>query len=158
MPTPHTCVARLLPLFAAFVFAGTAGAHGEPKGQPGAVPALPQYSLVSPYHLPHVMRELRHHANDYGLSEAQRQALDRLHDVEVRPTLLPRLREAQRLEREIGRAVLEGQDKATLAPRLDRLQEVKREAAEMHIDCVQRVRAVLTPEQYARLMIRTLTR
>jgi len=158
MLTKRLSQRTLLPLIATLVFAGTACAHGEHKAQPRAEPALPEYSLLSPYHLPHVMRELRHHADDFGLNEEQRRTLARLHDEEARPALQPRLREAQRLEREIARAVMEGQEKASYAAKLDRLQQVKREAADLHIDCVQRVRGVLTPEQYARLMVRVLAR
>jgi len=67
-------------------------------------------------------------------------------------TLRPRLQQAQQLEQEIGRAVLDGRSAGELAPQLGRLAQLKREAAEIHLRCIAHVRQTLPPEQYARLV------
>ena len=41
---------------------------------------------------------------------------------------------------------------AVKAPQLDRLAQVRREAAEIHLRCIAQVRQTLPPEQYARLL------
>ena len=59
---------------------------------------------------------------------------------------------AQQLEQEIASAALEGRSAQDLAPQLDRLAQLKREAAEIHLRCIAQVRQTLPPEQYARLL------
>lgn len=135
------------------------GPHAQPHTPPQApsptaaardVP-LPMHSLLMPAHLPHLMHVLEDDKVplDPAPSAAQRQALASFARERVRPNLLPRLKEARQLEQEIAAAVLAGQATAALAPRLDRLQQLKREAAEIHIGCIQNMRQVLSAEQYA---------
>ena len=113
-----------------------------------AAPAMPEYSLLLPAHLPHLMS----YVAQLDASAEHRQALSRHADEQVRPALRPRLQQAQQLEQEIARAALEGRSAQDLAPQLDRLAQLKREAAEIHLRCIAQVRQTLPPEQYARLL------
>jgi hypothetical protein len=113
-----------------------------------AEPTLQEYSLILPANLPHVMQFV----DKLGLAEAQKRALNQYADGEVRPALGPRLKEAQRLEKEIGQAALDGRTVDELAGQIDRLAQLKRESAEIHLRCIERVRATLTREEYARLL------
>lgn len=145
-------------LFRMIVAAGLAGvlsAAIADEGGPSAaaVPPPPQYSLILPYNLPHLMGIVndKEKGGQLHLGEAQRQALDRLVQ-DVRAVLPLKLKEAQQLENAIGRAVLDGQTPGQLTVDLDRLQQLKRDAAEIHIGCVNRVRQVLSVEQYTQLI------
>lgn len=113
-----------------------------------AAPAMPEYSLLLPAHLPHLMPFVAR----LDASPEHRQALSRHADEQVRPALRPRLQQAQQLEQEIARAALEGRGAQDLAPQLDRLARLKREAAEIHLRCIAHVRQTLPPDQYARLL------
>ncbi len=113
-----------------------------------AAPAMPEYSLLLPAHLPHLMQWVA----KLDASAEHRQALSRHADEQVRPALRPRLQQAQQLEQEIARAALDGRSAQDLAPQLDRLAQLKREAAEIHMRCIAQVRQTLPPEQYARLL------
>lgn len=116
--------------------------------QAPAAPAMPEYSLLLPAHLPHLMQWVA----KLDASAEHQQALSRYADEQVRPALRPRLQQAQQLEQDIARAALEGRSAQELAPQLDRLAQVRREAAEIHLRCIAQVRQTLPPEQYARLL------
>ncbi len=155
----------------ALALAGCAGAptHGTPQasaaqkapaqGQPGysaqaaqaTQPALAQYSLVHAAHLPHLAWTLKGQTAALGLNEVQRGTLAAL-AFEVRDQLQPRLEQARAAEQDIAQAALAGATVQQLAPQLDRLQQLKREAAEFHMRCIAQVRQTLPPEQYARLL------
>lgn len=111
-------------------------------------PSPADYALLLPSHLPHLMSFVA----QSGVSAEHQQALARYADEQVRPALGPRLQQARQLEQEIGRAVLDGSSAAELAPRLDRLTRLKREATEIHLRCIAHVRQTLPPDQYARLV------
>lgn len=117
--------------------------------QAPAAPAMPEYSLLLPAHLPHLMSWVA----KLDASAEHQQALSRYADEQVRPALRPRLQQAQQLEQEIARAALEGRSAQDLAPQLDRLAQLKREAAEIHLHCIAQVRQTLPPDQYARLLV-----
>lgn len=111
-------------------------------------PALPAYALLLPGNLPHLMPFVAR----VEASAEHQQALARHADEQVRPALRPRLQQAQQLEQEIGRAVLDGHGAQELAPQLERLARLQREAAEIHLRCIVQVRQTLPPAQYARLL------
>lgn len=144
---------RLAPLFLAAALglplsAGAAedGRHGKPTD-----PRLLDYSLLRPAHLPQLMWALKGRGSDLGLDEAQTKSLAAA-VLEVRAALVPRLEQARALEQEIARAALDGRSRQELAESLDRLQRLKREAADIHIDSIHRLRAALSSEQFARLV------
>lgn len=128
--------------------------HGRPAhgGQTAASEAaLTGYALVQPQHLPSLLRTMQGRSSELALSEAQKKELLEL-VLSSRAARTPLLEEARKLESEIGAAALAGETRAALASRLDRLQQVKREASEIEIDSSNRVRALLTAEQYASLL------
>jgi hypothetical protein len=73
---------------------------------------MPEYSLLLPAHLPHLMS----YVAQLDASAEHRQALSRHADEQVRPALRPRLQQAQQLEQEIARAALEGRSAQTWRP------------------------------------------
>jgi Spy/CpxP family protein refolding chaperone len=125
----------------------------SPRGGQAAASeaALVGYALIQPQHLPSLLRTMQGRSSELALDDAQRKALVEL-VLAARAQRTPLLEEARKLESEIGTAALAGETRAALATRLDRLQQVKREASEIEIDSSNRVRALLTPEQYARLL------
>lgn len=114
-----------------------------------AHPALPEYALVLPGNLPHLMPFVA----QVAASAEHQQALAHHADEQVRPALRPRLQQAQQLEQDIARAALDGRSAHDLAPQLDRQAQLKREAAEIHLHCIAHVRQTLPPDQYARLLV-----
>lgn len=113
-------------------------------------PGPAQYSLIHPFHLPHVLRFITENEDAFRIDAGQQQAIGRL-VAEVSGPTQARQAEAGRLEREIAVAAFAGQDSRAQAEGFDRLQRVKREIAEMHVDFVGRLRGILTPEQFALL-------
>lgn len=130
----------------------TALAEARPGGEECAriEPTPAQYSLIHPFHLPHILRFIKENGDDFRIEGSQQQAIDRL-TADVRGPTQSRQAEASRLEREIAVAAFDGVDSRALAERLGRLQQVKREIAEIHVDFVNRLRVILSPEQYALL-------
>lgn len=124
-------------------------ANESPKAEECArvEPTPAQYSLVHPFHLPHVLRFIKENKDAFGIEGKQQQAIDQL-IAEVRVPTQTRQAEAGQLEREIAAATFDGQDSRALAERLGRLQQVKREIAEIHVDFVHRLRGILSPQQY----------
>lgn len=113
-------------------------------------PGPTQYSLIHPFHLPHVLRFITDNEDAFRIDAEQQQAIGRL-VAEVSGPTRARQAEAGELEREIAAAAFAGRDSRAQAERFDRLQRVKREIAEMHVDFVDRLRGILTPEQFALL-------
>lgn len=135
-----------------FLLALPAAADERPKAEQCAriEPGPAQYSLIHPFHLPHVLRFIKDNAAAFRIDGEQQQAIDRL-TAEVRGPTQTRQAEAARLEREIAVAAFDGQDSRAQTERFGRLQQVKREIAEIHVDFVNRLRGVLLPEQYVLL-------
>lgn len=129
-----------------------AAAEERPQGNACATiePTPAQYSLIHPYHLPHLMGFIKDNRDAFGISGAQQQALDQVLS-EARADTQPRQEAAHKLETEIATAAFSGQTELQLAAQLEHLQQVKREIAEIHIKFVTRVRDILSPDQYALL-------
>lgn len=143
--------AQLLRLAQTMPDAGPGVVPGKAGVPPAAAPALPDYSLLSPRQLPHLMNFI----GQLPLDAALKQSLEHYADQTVRPSLLPLLKEAQQLEQAIGRAVLDGQGQSAVAGQLGRLLQVKRQAAEIHIRCIAQVRQSLPADQYSQLLALT---
>lgn len=143
--------AHLLRLAQTMPDAGPGVVPGKAGAPRAAAPALPDYSLISPRHLPHLMNFIGKLPLDATVKQSQEQYADQT----VRPNLLPLLKEAQQLEQAIGRAVLDGQGQSAVTDQLDRLQQLKRQAAEIHIRCIAQVRQSLPAEQYSQLLALT---
>ena len=130
----------------------TVRAEVRPDGEACAriEPTPAQYSLIHPFHLPHVLGFIKDNGDDFRIEGGQQQAIDQL-ITDVRGPTKSRQAEAGRLEREIAVAAFDGVDSRALAEPFGRLQQVKREIAEIHVDFVNLLRGILTPEQYALL-------
>ncbi|MFN4340641.1 MAG: hypothetical protein ACK4FE_01250 [Azonexus sp.] len=139
---------QLLRLAQSMPDAGPGVIPGKDGMTPAAALVLPDYALISPRHLPHLMNFI----GQLSLDAARRQSLEQYADQTVRPNLLPLLREAQQLERAIGRAVLDGEGQSAVVGQLDRLLQLKRQAAEIHIRCIAQVRQILPADQYSQLL------
>lgn len=143
-PAPATAAAQ-----PAQATTGASGAPGAPASvAKPAAPAKTDYALILPHNMPHLMRWV----GKLGLPSEQAAALSKYAKEVVSPKLGPLLDEAQKLEKDIAQAALSGQTTQQLAPKLDRLQSMKREAAEIHITCINNLRNTLKPEDYARLL------
>lgn len=129
-----------------------AAADERPKAEQCAriEPGPAQYSLIHPFHLPHVLRFIKDNASAFRIDGEQQQAINRL-TAEVRGPTQTRQADAARLEREISVAAFDGQDSRAQTERFVRLQQVKREIAEIHVDFVNRLHGILTTEQFTLL-------
>ena len=101
-------------------------------------------------HLPHLAWALKGQTTALALNEVQRGTLAAL-AFEVRDQLQPRLEQARATEQDIAQAALAGASVPQLAAQLDRLQQLKREAAQVQIDATQRIRTTLDAAQYQQL-------
>ncbi|PIE07142.1 MAG: hypothetical protein CSA74_08995 [Rhodobacterales bacterium] len=131
----------------AALLAGPALAEDAKPGEP----PLPAYALILPANLPHVMRVILDHRQDLGLSAEQEAEVDAIM-AEVPGKIRPVFEKARAAEIAIADDVMAGRNLEGIPARLDELQTLKREAADIHVACVTRVRAMLTPEQYARVL------
>lgn len=112
---------------------------------------LDQYSLLLPGNLPHVMQTIRDHRSTLGLDARQSAEVDAIL-AEVPGKIRPLFQKGEEMEKAITADVLAGHIDRDLRRRLDALQSVKREAAEIHIACITRVKKLLSGEQYERVL------
>lgn len=147
----RTTARLLLAAFVGLTATAPATAADDPRHGKPTDPRLLDYALIQPANLPQLMWALKNRGEDLRLTPEQTKALAAA-ILETRAALLPRLEQARALEAEIARAALEGRDRRELAEPLDRLQGAKRQATDIHIDSIQRLRAVLDPEQFGRLV------
>ncbi|MGB3394796.1 MAG: hypothetical protein WA956_10490 [Stenotrophomonas sp.] len=143
---------KLSVLFLSSFLSLTAWAEVRPGGEDCAriEPTPAQYSMIHPFHLPHVLRFIKDNGDDFRIEGSQQQAIDRL-AAEVRGPTQSRQAEVGKLEREIAVAAFDGLDSRAQTERFDRLQRAKREIAEIHVDFVNRLRGILSPAQFALL-------
>lgn len=114
--------------------------------------ALHDHALVLSDQLPHLMVHIMRLDSQLELSEEQRQQLRALAS-EVQPRIHEGLARAARIEQDIGRAVLEeGATANALASRLSELQSLKRQLTEIQIGALNRIREILSPHQYRRVL------
>lgn len=121
------------------------------EAKAAAAPAPSTYSLILPANLPHLMAFIKKRGAELELDAAQKAEVEQIL-AEVPARIRPVFMKAQEAERAIARDVLAGQMGDDLAARLDDLEASKREAAEIHIACIKRVRKMLRPDQYARVL------
>ncbi len=120
------------------------------EAKPGE-PPLPAYALILPANLPHLMSVIVKHRQDLGLSDAQQAEVDAIM-AEVPARIRPVFKRAREAEIAISNDVMAGRNLEGIPARIDALQALKREAADIHVACVVRVREMLTPAQYARVL------
>jgi len=110
------------------------------------------YALVLPEHLPHLMESIGRLDATLGLNEEQKKELQ-----SIRQSIPGQMHEgftkARQLETEIGQAVLEqGASAKDVSARLDELQRIKRNTTDLQISVLNRVKALLSAEQYQRVL------
>lgn len=139
------------PLLAAALCAAALSAVAGPAAPAPDEPTLPHYMLILPENLPSLTQAMKGRAKELTLTPEQNAGLAAV-VLEVRDRLQPLLAEARTLEKALAAEALAGATPAALAGRLDRLQQLKRQAAEAHIDSIHRIKAALAPAQYEQLL------
>lgn len=145
MPTLRQTIAT------ATLLATTCAFASGPASPPPDEPTLPHYMLILPENLPQLAQAMKGRGKELALTPEQNGSLAAI-VLEVRERLQPLLAEARTLERAIAADALGGATPAVLAARLDRLQQLKRQATETHIDSTYRIRTALNPAQYEQLL------
>lgn len=135
-------VLALLGLFAAAPLA--AGPSDDPA-------SVKHYQLFRVSNLPHLMESVQPNAEKLGLDDAQKAEVAAIR-AEVPGKIMPLFERAEALELALSADILAGKTGDDLAARMDELQAVKRAAADVHVACIARVRALLRPGQYAQLL------
>lgn len=103
--------------------------------------------------LPHPLRLIKQHPERYALSPQQQQRLQAEILAVYPPQMHQRKQTAWQLERQIRHAVLDKNATAeAVSTQLDELARLKRQMADLHIDALRAFRAILTPEQFQRLV------
>lgn len=138
-------------LLAAALCAAAFSAVAGPAAPAPDEPTLPHYMLILPENLPSLTQAMKGRGKELGLNAGQTGSLAAV-VLEARDRLQPLLAEARALEKAIAAEALGGATPAALAGRLDRLQQLKRQAAEAHIDSIVRIKAAVTPAQYEQLI------
>lgn len=121
------------------------------NAEPAAAPSIKEYALIFPANMPHLMETIGAHRGELNLTEAQNAEVDAIF-AEVPGRIRPLFAKAKELEVSISDDVMRGGALADLGQRIDELAAVKREAAEVHIACINRVRGLLSPAQYAKVL------
>lgn len=96
---------------------------------------LPHYMLILPENLPQLTQAMKGWCKELGLSAEQNGHLAAI-VLQVRERLQALFTEARTLEKAIAGEALAGATPAALAEPLERLQQLKRQAAEVHIDSI----------------------
>lgn len=122
--------------------------HEESHARPGRSPQTVDYALILPANLPHILRFAAEKSSALELSAEQLAEIREL--VKAAPErVLKRLAQAEALEDEIARAVLEkGEKLADLQEKIAQLVALKRGATEAQINTLNRLQTLLTPRQF----------
>lgn len=115
-----------------------------------------RFLVTSLVELPHPMRVIRKDPERFNITAEQRERLE----VELirvfPPEIHPRMQRAWELQNRVYRGVMmQGKDSAALAAELDELSALKREITKLQIDALQRLRTILSAEQFSAVMAAT---
>lgn len=138
---------RILPVLAATLALATPAFADEY----GSTISRQHYVLILPENLPHVMHAFRDHADQFTLTEQQQAEVDAIF-AEIPPKMHGYFDANQEAEAALAADILDGTVGDDLAARLDELAAGKRAATETLIGVINRLRATLTPEQYAKVL------
>jgi hypothetical protein len=150
-PGGKTMQALRKTLIAAALCSAAFTAIASPAAPVPDEPTLPHYMLILPENLPQLTQAMKGRGKELGLSAEQNGNLAAI-VLEVRERLQPLFTEARALEKSVASEALAGATPAALAVQLDRLQQLKRQAAEAHIDSINRIRTALSATQYEQLI------
>lgn len=113
---------------------------------------MTEYELILSENLPKMMHVVFGHQEALGITAEQRKALDELmadHPAKVMPIFAQSIE----LEKKLGQQIVQsGVAAEPLMDQLKQLSQWKLEATVIHIGCVQRLRQILSPEQYQQLL------
>ncbi len=113
---------------------------------------MTEYELILSENLPKMMHVVFGHQQALGISANQRKALDELM-AEHPAKVMPIFARSVDLEKQLGNQIVqEGEGADALMAKLKQLSDWKLEATVIHIGCVQKLRQILTPEQYQQLL------
>ncbi|HES76594.1 MAG TPA: hypothetical protein ENO09_06260 [bacterium] len=113
---------------------------------------LENYALIRAENLPHLLHNIMRLKAELNLSAEQNAKLQVLAS-EVPPMMHPMFTKAELLEKKISRAVvLDGASAEAVAEELDELQKTKRALTGQQIKALNRLRMILTPEQYQHVL------
>jgi len=113
---------------------------------------MTEYELILSENLPKMMHVVFGHQEALRITAEQRKALDELmsdHPAKVMPIFA----QSVELEKKLGQQIVQsGVAAEPLMDQLKQLSQWKLEATVIHIGCVQRLRQILSPEQYQQLL------
>ena len=111
-----------------------------------------KYSLLRNKNLPHLMPIILNHTETLKITENQKSEFQKIVSDVMEP-FYSKAGETMKLEKEIAENVLKhGASKDDLAIKLRRLSALKQEVTEVHIGALNRIRKVLSDEQYKMLL------
>ncbi|MBK1648021.1 hypothetical protein [Rhabdochromatium marinum] len=130
-----------------------AAAQNAPPSSVASEPGNARFRVDELVALPHPMRLIKQHPERYQLLPEQYDRLQKEIIAVYPPQMHQRKREAWQLERQIRYAVLEKNATAeALSAQLDELSRIKRQITDLHIAALRVFRAILTSDQFQRLV------
>lgn len=112
-----------------------------------------RFTVTNLVELPHPMRVIRKDPERFNITAEQRERLEAELIKVFPPEIHPRMQRAWELQNRVHRGVMtQGKDSAALAAELDELSTLKREIAKLQIDALQRLRTILSAEQFSAVM------
>lgn len=124
-----------------------------PSSMTEKVNDMTEYELILSENLPKMMHVVFANQEKLGISVDQRKALDELmadHPAKVMPIFA----QSVDLEKQLGKQIVQdGASAESISAQLKQLSDWKLEATNIHISCVQKLRAILSQEQYQQLLM-----
>ncbi len=101
--------------------------------------------------MPNLMKVIKKHGDVLGLSDQQKEELNRWHDRN-RDTMHSRFAKVSEMEKELNAAALAGAPKAELMGMTSQIMTLRTDIIRTKIDCRDNMRRVLTPAQYEQVL------
>lgn len=110
------------------------------------------YSIVLIRNFPHLMPVIFNNSEKLKLTEAQEEALKEI-IADVKGPFYARAAEAMRLEKELSEDILKkGRTKDEVKEKIEALIKTKTEVASIYFDAMNRIKGILTDEQYRKVL------
>lgn len=101
--------------------------------------------------MPNLMKVVKRHRDQLGLSDAQRSALTQWHSQNA-DSMHGRFDRIREMETELNAAALAGRPKAEIMVMASRIMNERTGIISIKTDCRDNMRRVLTADQYARVL------
>ncbi|MBN2885224.1 MAG: hypothetical protein JXM75_00755, partial [Chromatiaceae bacterium] len=112
-----------------------------------------RFKVTDLVELPHPIPVIRKDPERFNITPEQRERLEAELIKVFPPEIHPRMQRAWELQNRVRRGVMkQSKDSAALAAELDELSTLKREIATLQIDALQRLRTILSEEQFSAVM------